>query len=165
MECDASKVIEFDQHHGMPEYGSVRLSISAPPWTRPSPCHRSRCLCASAAGSELNGTACSLRRQKAPGEPQAILLFRLKDAHAGVLASLSQSWFRAHEHRRHHHLVTEHEAIEVQVVAIDLPAPWLVRRRCAKHTQPVHSFAILVPATGNFADRMVEPHDIASTDD
>ena len=68
---------------------------------------------------------------------------------------------RAHEQRRHDDLVAQDEAVDDQVVAVDLPAPGLIGRRRAEEAQPVEPLAVLLVAAGDLADQLVEPHDVA----
>ena len=89
------------------------------------------------------------------------MLLRIEYSRAGELASLREHGLGSHEGWRDDDLVAEHEAVQVQVVAVDLPAPRLALGRRAEDADPVQPLAILLPPLGDLADRVVQPHDVA----
>src|SRR5437762_11759922 len=91
----------------------------------------------------------------------ALFLYRGKDAGSLVLAKTREHRLRAHEVGCQHELIAEHEAIEVQVMSVDLPTPRRVRRWRAEDADPVEPFAIFLGLAGNFECVLVEPHDVS----
>ncbi len=85
----------------------------------------------------------------------------LHDADAGVLAGRCDHGLGAQEGRREHELVAEHEAVQVDVVPVELPAPGLGRRGRAEDAEEVDPLAVLVRRAGDLADREVEAHAVA----
>src|SRR5207248_4339652 len=69
--------------------------------------------------------------------------------------------FGTHEHRRDHDLIADDEAIDDQVVTIDLPSPGLLLRWLTEQTDEVDPLAVLGPTAGDFSNSVVEPHDVA----
>src|SRR5205807_3361324 len=59
------------------------------------------------------------------------------------------------------HVVAEHEAVDVQVMTVELPAPGLVRRRRAEDRDEVVPLAELGRAGGEDSQQAVDPHDVA----
>ena len=94
-------------------------------------------------------------------ERQPLVLLGLQHAGARVDARLGDHRLGAHEHRRDHHLIADDEAVDDQVMAVDLPAPRLVLRWLAEHADEVDPLAVLGPAPGDLADGVVQPHDVA----
>src|SRR4029079_14584065 len=80
------------------------------------------------------------------GEAAAVLSVEHTDA--GVLAGRGVCWLRAHEYRRHDDLVADDQAVDDQVMSVDLPAPGLGRGRRAKDADPVRPLAELDVAAG-----------------
>src|SRR5205085_7287032 len=99
--------------------------------------------------------------REATHEVERRCLFRLEDAGPSKGAVRGVRWLRAHEHRRHDNLVADDQAVDVQVVAIELPTPGLVQRRSTENTEPVQPLSILLKAVRELAERVIEPHDIA----
>src|SRR5439155_22745217 len=58
-------------------------------------------------------------------------------------------------------LIAEDEAIDDEVVSVDLPAPRPVERRYSHHAEPVEPLAVLGLAPRDRQDEVVEPHDVA----
>ena len=94
-------------------------------------------------------------------EREPLVLLGLQDARALVDARLGHDRLGAHEHGRDDDLIAEDEAVDDQVVAVDLPAPGLGLRWLPEHADEVHPLAVLGPAAGDLADRVVQPHDVA----
>ncbi len=90
-----------------------------------------------------------------------LLLLRGEHARAGIFAEAREHRFRPHEGRRHHKLIAENEAVEVEVVAVDLPAPRLIRRRIAEDADPVEPLAVFLGLAGDLQRVLVQPHDVA----
>ena len=65
---------------------------------------------------------------------------------AGVGPDVTQARLGAEERGRHHDLVAEDEAVQVEVVAVELPAPRLVVRRRPEEAEEVGPLAVLVAA-------------------
>src|SRR5207302_1889314 len=84
-----------------------------------------------------------------------------EQARTGVLAAGRQRRLRTGKHWCHHQLIAEHEAVQVQVMAVELPAPRSVQRWSAEETDPVQPFTVLVGLVGQLLDRFVELHHIA----
>ena len=69
---------------------------------------------------------------------------------------------RSGEERRHHHLIAEHEVVDDRVVAVELPAPRLGRRRRAHHRDVIAPLAVAIEVVVvQLAERVVEAHDVA----
>src|SRR5262249_29942792 len=64
-----------------------------------------------------------LCRRQRTDQREALRLLRLKDAGAGIRAGVGRYWLRPHEHRRHHDLIAEDEAVHDQMMSVDLPSP------------------------------------------
>src|SRR4029077_18743671 len=90
----------------------------------------------------------------------ALLLFGDKDPSSLVFAEPRQHRFGAHEGGRHHQLVAEHEAVDVEMMTVDLPAPRLARRRGTKDADPIEPFPVFLGLAGDFKGVSVEPHDV-----
>src|SRR6516164_5168655 len=67
-----------------------------------------------------------VRRQRTH-QGKALLLLGGEDARSRVFARAREHWFGTHEAGRQNELITEHEAVDVEMVAVDLPAPGLLR--------------------------------------
>ena len=90
-------------------------------------------------------------------------LLRLQDRRAGVLARGRDHRLGAEETRRHHDLVAEHEVVDDQVMAVDLPAPRLGGRWRPHHGDVIEPLAIrLEIVVVQFAQRVIELHDVAA---
>src|SRR5580704_3370495 len=81
---------------------------------------------------------------KHPHQRIALLLLCREDAGSLVFAKACEHRLRAHEVGCQHKLIAEHEAIEVEVMTVDLPAPRLVRGRLAEEADPVEPFAVFL---------------------
>src|SRR5262245_35909719 len=91
----------------------------------------------------------------------ALLLLGGKDTGPLVFAEPRQHRFRAHEDGCHDQLVAEHEAINVEVMTVDLPAPRLAGRWGAKKAEPVEPFPVFLGLAGDLKGVSIEPHDVA----
>ena len=69
------------------------------------------------------------------------------------------AWFRTHERRRHHQLVADDDAVLVQVMAVDLPAPRLIDGRLTEDREEVGPLAEAVVLTRKLCDQLVDGHD------
>src|SRR5262249_21669152 len=65
------------------------------------------------------------------------------------------------KHWRQHDLVANHEAIDVAVVSIELPAPRRICGGLAKNADPVVELAEFVGQAGQLGEMLVELHCIA----
>jgi hypothetical protein len=92
-------------------------------------------------------------------EPLAFL--RAEHPDPGVLSAVRVTGLRPEEGRRHHELIAEDEAVDDQVVAVDLPAPRIRGGGRAHDAEPVEPLPVLFPAARHLADEVVEPHDVA----
>src|SRR6185312_13899066 len=99
-------------------------------------------------------------RQRAH-QRETLLLLDLEHARAGVFAGARQHRLRTHEAGGEHELVAENEAVEVEVMAVDLPAPWLRRRWRAEDAHPIEPLAVLLGPARHLEHVLVEPHDVA----
>jgi hypothetical protein len=84
-----------------------------------------------------------------------------EDLGSGERAGGHPAWLGAHEGRGEDHVVAEHEAVDVQVMTVELPAPGLVRRRRAEDRDEVVPLAELGRAGGEDSQQAVDPHDVA----
>ena len=78
-----------------------------------------------------------------------------------MLAAVRRHGLRSEEHGRHHELIAENDAVDDQVVPVDLPAPGGRSRRRAHHAEPVEPLAVFLPSAGDLADEVVQLHDVA----
>jgi len=84
-------------------------------------------------------------------EPQVLLL--LQHHGAFELPGVRPDRLRAQKYRGHHHLVAEHKVINDRVMAVELPAPWLVQRWCAEDgDHHVHQDTRRAPGGAEVAD-------------
>ena len=92
-----------------------------------------------------------------------MVLLALHDRCALELARFGDDRLGADEERRHDDLVAEHEVVDDQVVAVDLPAPGLVGGGLAHHGDPVEPLVVLGEvAAVQLAQGAVEVHDVAA---
>ena len=96
-----------------------------------------------------------------PHQHVALLLLCGEDAGPLVLAKAREYRLGAHEDRRLYELVAEHEAIDVEVMAVNLPAPRLLRRWRAEDAEPIEPLAVFLRLAGDFEGMLVEAHDVA----
>src|SRR6266850_530810 len=175
IESDATLMIEFDQDHWTMDSvieNTVLVGAAHPPEER----LREMALDLVALHLEVaaEGRGEDLARKLGPDErPLALLgrerphqrqplpLLGLEDARAGLWALVRRDGLGAHEHRGHHDLIAEDEAVDDEVVSVDLPAPRPVERRDAHHAEPVEPLAVLGLAARDRQDEVVEPHDVA----
>src|SRR5690606_3433767 len=66
-----------------------------------------------------------------------------------------------HERRRHHDLIAEHEIVDHEMMAVDLPPPRLARRRLAENGEPIKMLAVLVEVLDELGEMVIEAHDVA----
>lgn len=78
-----------------------------------------------------------------------------------MFSELGEDRFGPPEIWRHHHLVAIDEAVDDQVMTVDLPSPGLGRRRLAENANLVIPLVEFIRAAGNFTGVMVQLHDIA----
>src|ERR1700730_9280841 len=107
--------------------------------------------------------ALPLFQRKRAHQRKALLLLRAKYARPGIFAEAGEHRLRAHEVGRQHQLVPEHEAIDVEVVAVDLPSPRLARRGRAEDAYPIEPLAIFVGLAGDLESVLVELHDVSGS--
>ena len=93
----------------------------------------------------------------------ALLFFGRKDARSLVLSKPRQHRLRPHEGGRHHQLVAQQEAIDVAVVPVELPAPWLVRGGLAEYADPIVELAEFLGQLGEFGQMLIESHGVAGS--
>src|SRR5207247_179580 len=79
-------------------------------------------------GVVQNGLAALIIAQRID-EVESVVLVLLQHARTAVNARLGDHWLGSHEYRCNDDLVADHEAIDDQVMAVDLPTPRLVLRR------------------------------------
>ena len=101
-----------------------------------------------------------LRRQRAH-QRQAGALFILEQAGAGKRPGIGIVRFGAEKARRQHHLPADHEAVETEMVAEQLPSPWLGFRRIAEQAKDVGPFAKHLRPADQIAEKTIEPHHVA----
>src|SRR6516164_9264662 len=83
---------------------------------------------------------------------KALLLFSSENPRSGVFARAREHWLGAHEAGRQNELVAEHETVDIEMMAVDLPAPGLLRRWRPKDADPVEPFAVFLSLTGDLED-------------
>ena len=94
-------------------------------------------------------------------ECQALVLFVLQHGRAFVLTAFSDHWFRAHERGRHHHLITQDEVVDDEMMPVELPSPGICGGRRAHHREVVQPLAVLVEVLAQLGEMVIEPHDVA----
>src|SRR6516162_8553943 len=90
-----------------------------------------------------------------------LLLFRRKHTCAGIFAEAREYRLGPHERWGHHELIAENKAVEVEVVAVDLPAPRLTCRRIAEDTDPIKPLAVFLGLARDLQRVFVQSHDVA----
>jgi hypothetical protein len=96
-------------------------------------------------------------------ERQAGVLFILHYDGALVLAGVGARRLGAEERRRHDDLIAEHEIVDDEMMAVELPAPRLGRRRRAHHCDPVQPLVVLDEVVVvELAERAIQLHDVAA---
>src|SRR5262249_41821263 len=73
-------------------------------------------------------------------ELEAIALLGVEFTQSGVGAAVGDGRLGTPERRCHHYLVLEDEVVQVEMVAVNLPTPWLVHGRRAKDAEKVKPF-------------------------
>jgi hypothetical protein len=63
---------------------------------------------------------------------------------------------RTHEVGREDELIAEYEAIDIEVVAVDLPTPRLARRGRAEGADPIEPLAVFLGLSGDLEGMAVE---------
>src|SRR5262249_40435546 len=91
----------------------------------------------------------------------ALLLLGSKHARPLVLAEPRQHGLGAHESWRHHQLIAEHETIDNEVMAVDLPAPRIAWRGVSKDAEPIEPLPVFFGLAGDLESVLVELHDVA----
>src|SRR6185437_4961503 len=84
-----------------------------------------------------------------------------ENARSLVFAGFRLDRLRAQELRRQYHLVAEDEAIDDEMMPIDLPAPGPLRRGRTHDAHPVIPLAIFLGPLRQLANMLVEPHYVA----
>ena len=92
-------------------------------------------------------------------QPRALLVLEQPDALERPVVGVVR--LGAPERRRQHHLRAQHEAIEHQVMAEELPAPRFARRRLAEQAEDVAPFAHHRRPVHDVAEKAVELHHVA----
>ena len=70
-------------------------------------------------------------------------------------------WLCAHESRREHHLIANHQTVERQMVSHELPAPWLDWRGLAKQRKIKTPLTKNFGVTGQLTQKVIDSHDIS----
>src|SRR6516165_1410148 len=98
-----------------------------------------------------------------PRTHQGETLFLLggENARSGVLARARENWLGAHEAGCQNELIAEDEAVDIQMMAVDLPSPGLLWRRRPEDADPIEPLAVFLSLAGNLEDVLVEPHDVS----
>ena len=92
-------------------------------------------------------------------EPEALL--RVEQRDAGVRPGPDSARLGAHERRRRHDPAVEHHRVDAQVVAVDLPTPWLTAARLPEDRHEVRPFAERLVVARELGEELVDPHDRA----
>ena len=79
---------------------------------------------------------------------EAELFLGIEQRRPGERAVFDASRLGTHERRGHHDPPIEHDGVHAQVVAVDLPAPWLVAPRCPEDRHEVRPLAERLVVTG-----------------
>src|SRR5262249_26614663 len=72
-----------------------------------------------------DGCTRSLFGRQRTHQRKALLFLGSEDAGSDVFARTREYWLGAHEAGRQNELIAEHEAVDIQMMAVDLPAPGL----------------------------------------
>src|SRR5215469_5685244 len=100
-------------------------------------------------------------RRQGTHQGETLFLLGSEDARSGVLARARENWLGAHETGRQNELIAEGEAVDIQMMAVDLPAPGLLWRRRPEDADPIEPLAVFLSLAGNLEDVLVEPHDVS----
>src|SRR6516164_629542 len=103
-----------------------------------------------------------VRRQRTH-QGKALLLLGGENARSHVFARARKHWFGAHETGRQNELIAEDEAVDIQMMAVDLPSPGLLWRRRPEDADPIEPLAVFLSLAGNLEDVLVEAHDVAGS--
>src|SRR6516162_8011691 len=96
-----------------------------------------------------NRRALPLLGRKRAHQSVALLLLCGEDACTGVSAKARKHRLRAHEVGRQDELIAQHEAIDIEMMAVNLPAPGLVRGGHAKDADPIEPLAVFLGLPGD----------------
>src|SRR5262249_24460032 len=102
----------------------------APPWRQVAAHHRIR-----------DDRLRLLRACQRAHQRQPLALLVLEQAGAGERADIGKSRLRPQEGRAQYHLPVDDEAVEREMMAEQLPAPWVARMRLAEQAEDVGPFA------------------------
>src|ERR1035438_4121788 len=93
---------------------------------------------------------------------EAGTLLDIEHSNSGETTSATFARLGTHEYRRHRHLVADDDAIDRQMVPVELESPRHIRSRHPKEGHEIWPFPEVICTASQLCKQIIETHDVAS---